>query len=53
MSYDKENRLKVHQSGSSTATYTCDGDGMKRLEPVDGVRTTLVWDGTDYLQGRS
>ena len=49
MSYDKENRLKVHQSGSSTATYTYDGDGMKRLELVDGAAATILWDGADYL----
>ena len=53
MSYDKENRLTVHRSGSSVATYAYDGIGLKRVEYVDGVRTTLVWDGTDYLQGRS
>ena len=53
MSYDKENRLAVHQSGASVATYTYAGDGLKRLELVDGAATTLVWDGSDYLQGRS
>jgi len=49
MIYDKENRLKVHESGSSVATYTYSGDGLKRLELVDGVAATLIWDGTDYL----
>jgi hypothetical protein len=49
MSYDKENRLAVHQSGASTATSTYSGDGLKRLELVNGVATTLVWDGSDYL----
>jgi YD repeat-containing protein len=53
MSYDKENRLTVHQSGSSVATYAYDGFGLKRVEYVDGALTTLIWDGTDYLQGRS
>ena len=49
MSYDKENRLKVHQSGASVATYGYDGGGLKRLELVDGVATTLLWDSIDYL----
>jgi YD repeat-containing protein len=49
MLYDKENRLKVHESGSSVATYTYRGDGLKRLELVDGTATTLIWDGADYL----
>ena len=49
MIYDKENRLKVHESGSSVATYTYSGDGLKRLELVDGTATTLIWDGADYL----
>ena len=53
MSYDKENRESVHQDGSSVATYLYDGDGLKRVEYVDGARTTLIWDGPDYLQGRS
>jgi len=39
------------RSGSAICTPTC--FGLKRVEYVDGVRTTLVWDGTDYLQGRS
>ena len=46
-------RLPQHESGSSFATYTYSGDGLKRLERVDGAATTLVWDGSDYLQGRS
>ena len=53
MSYDKENRLSVHKDGASVATYAYDGAGPKRLELVDGAATTLIWDGSDYLQGRS
>lgn len=49
MIYDKENRLSIHEEGSSVATYTYGGDGLKRLELVDGSLTTLVWDGDDYL----
>jgi len=33
-------------------TYLYDGDGMKKVEISGGTRTTLVWDGSDYLQGR-
>ena len=53
MAYDKRIRLAVHQDGSSVATYTYDGDGLKRMELVDGVATTLIWDGDDYLGTKS
>lgn len=58
MSYDKENRLSKHQYSdsvptSSVATYTYDGDGLKRLELVDAAYTTLIWDGPDYLGAKS
>ncbi|MBS1719860.1 MAG: hypothetical protein JST35_05380 [Armatimonadetes bacterium] len=36
-------------SVSLATTYTYSGDGLKRSEVADGVTTTLVWDGTDYL----
>lgn len=49
MSYDKENRLAVHQSGASVATYAYSADGLKRMELVDGAATTILWDGTEYL----
>lgn len=52
MAYDKENRLSEHRQGSVVATFLYDGDGLKRVEWVGSSRTTLVWDGTDYLQGR-
>ncbi len=30
-----------------------DGDGLKRVEiNPNSSRTTLIWDGQDYLQGR-
>jgi len=55
MSYDKENRLVRHEQPTAfhVATYTYDGDGLKRREIVGDETTILVWDGTDYLQGRS
>jgi len=53
MAYEKENRLSRHESGGVISTYQYDGDGKKRVELVSGARTTLIWDGEDYLQGRS
>jgi YD repeat-containing protein len=50
MVYDKENRLTLHQSPTgSVATYAYGLDGLKTTENVDGVLTTIVWDGSDYL----
>ncbi len=56
-----ENRLAVHKQMDqsedppelSVASYSYDGDGLKRRELVNGAATTLIWDGSDYLQGRS
>jgi YD repeat-containing protein len=53
LSYDKENRMARHQDGATVVTYTYAADGLKRSEVAAGGTTTLVWDGTDYLQGRS
>ena len=43
----------IKANGRTVATYTYSGDGLKRQEFVNGVSTTIVWDGTNYLQGRS
>ena len=53
MKYNFENRLVGYQAGRLNVTYTYSGYGLKRLELVNSVATTLVWDGTSYLQGRS
>ncbi len=54
MVYDIENRLVRHESGGVTTTYTYQGsDGLKRSEQVGAARTTLVWDGDEYLQERN
>ncbi|MEX2242208.1 MAG: hypothetical protein WD716_00015 [Fimbriimonadaceae bacterium] len=53
MAYDKENRMNRHQQGATVVTYTYASDGLKRSEVTSGGTTTLVWDGSDYLQGRS
>ena len=50
MSYDKENRLTVYNTGTRV-TFTYSGDGLKRSESEGAVTTTLIWDGDDYLQG--
>ncbi len=52
MSYDGKNRLQVYQSTGAPTTYAYSGDGLKRLEIAGSAITTLVWDGTDYLQAR-
>lgn len=52
MAYDKENRLVNEMRNGTVATYTYSGDGLKRSSIVDGAVTTLVWDGSEYLQGR-
>ncbi len=59
MAYDMENRLAVHKQpsseflGTTVASYTYDGDGLKRRELVNGAATTLIWDGSDYLGEKS
>ncbi|MBW7927086.1 MAG: hypothetical protein H3C58_03140 [Fimbriimonadaceae bacterium] len=53
MQYDEENRMIVHVESLARTTYAYDGDGLKRSETTGSGRTTLIWDGADYLQGRS
>ena len=53
MGYDNMLRLN-HQIATATyTTYTYDADDFKRYEDTSSGRTTIVWDGSDYLQGRS
>ncbi len=49
MAYDKENRLKEHVEGAVVNAFLYDGDGLKRVEIGGSARTTLIWDGSDYL----
>lgn len=49
MVFEKENRLTVHSQNAVLNTFLYDGDGLKRTEVLGTARTTLVWDGTDYL----
>ena len=53
MGYDKENRLTSHNDGGTRTTYTYDGEGLKRTEITGAGTTTLVWDGSNYLQERT
>lgn len=53
LAYDKENRLSTQaQPDGTSATYGYQPDNMKRIELVSGTLTTLVWDGSNYLEGR-
>jgi YD repeat-containing protein len=50
--YDKENRLIEQNIAGTRITHGYDGDGLRRYKiefGVGPVRTTFVWDGTDYL----
>ena len=52
-SYDKENRMNAFFEDSVSHTFSYDGDGYKRTELKNGVLSTLIWDGTDYLGRQS
>ena len=43
----------MHKEAATVNTMTYDGDGLNRNEIAVSGRTTLVWDGTDYLQART
>jgi hypothetical protein len=51
MSYDNENRMTVFAEGAILNTYSYDSDGFKNVEN-SGSLSTIIWDGTDYLQVR-
>jgi hypothetical protein len=53
MTYDKENRMKAFFEDAVAHTFSYDGDGYKRTELKNGVLSTLIWDGTDYLGRQS
>ena len=54
-SYDAENRLTLEVTGAARTTYSYQGsDGLRRSKQEEGkALLTFVWDGSDYLQGRS
>jgi hypothetical protein len=45
--------LGVFQEDAMTTIYTCDSDGFKKVENVGGSLSTIIWDGTVYLQVRN
>lgn len=55
--YDQENRMILDRDvigvGFAKYTMTYDGDGLRRSLHIGSTKTTFIWDGTDYLQGRS
>lgn len=53
MGYDKENRMLSSVTEATFTTYTYGTNSMKFTEQLGMSITTLIWDGTDYLQGRS
>lgn len=51
--YDGENRMKTASANAGMSTYTYQGDGLRRSKQEPGASlTTMVWDGSDYLQER-
>ncbi len=53
MIYDFENRLSVHENGSPISTFSYFTNNLKAVENIGGVLTSLIWDRSDYIQGRS
>jgi len=54
MLWDFENRMKQHQFGTTVTNFAyCWNDGLLRNQSVVGASTTVLWDGSDYLQGRT
>lgn len=53
MGYDNMLRLNYQIATSTYNTYTYDANDLKRYEISPTGTTTIVWDGSSYLQGRS
>jgi hypothetical protein len=53
MSYNKENRMLTSKAGAAITTYSYGTNQMKATEQSGATTTTLIWDGSEYLQGRS
>ena len=53
MGYDNMNRLNYQIDGSNRFTYTYDASSLKRYEDAPTGRTTIMWDGSNYLGGKS
>ncbi len=52
MPYDKENRLPTSKASAAITTYSYGTNEMKATEQSGSTTTTLIWDGSEYLQGR-
>lgn len=52
MSYDNENRMATFAEDGTLNTYTYDSYGCKKALNVGGSLSTIICDGTDYLQVR-
>lgn len=52
VSYDKENRMQTHTLGEMVTSFTYHPDGLKFTEKAGASATTIVWDGSEYLQER-
>jgi hypothetical protein len=48
LSYDKENHEITNGFRGTAVSYTYSGDGLKCSE-IGELRTTMIWDGTEYL----
>ena len=53
MGYDNMLRLNYQIATSTYNTYTYDAQGLKRYEDSTSGRTTLIWDGRNYLGSKS
>jgi hypothetical protein len=43
----------IYEVSGTVASYLYYTNNMKAIELVSGAPTSLIWDGTDYLQGGS
>ena len=54
MLWEYENRMKLHQYGTTVTNFAyCWNDGLLRSQSGGAGATTTIWDGKNYLQGRS
>jgi len=52
MGYDNMLRLNYQIAGASRYTFIYDADGLKRYKDTPA-RTTVIWDGRNYLGCKS
>lgn len=49
LAYDHANRRSEYASGTTTATYTYNGDGLRMAKTAAGTTTSFVWDAAEGL----